>query len=35
MIENVGIRKACEDFVESNPWAHEYIPGVDFREIKM
>lgn len=35
LIENVGIRKACEEFLEHNPWAHEYIPGVDFRSIKM
>jgi STIP1 family protein 1 len=34
-VENVGIRKACEDFLQANPWAHEYMPGVDFRKIKM
>jgi STIP1 family protein 1 len=27
MIENVGIRKACDEFLTNNPWAHQYLPG--------
>jgi STIP1 family protein 1 len=35
MIDNVGIRKACEEFLARNPWAYQYELGEDYRRINI
>ena len=33
LIENKRLREAAEDFVRQNPWAFEFVPSEDLKDI--
>ena len=35
MIPNHHLKKASDDFLATNPWAYQYIPGDNMYTVKM
>ena len=35
MVPNLHLKKASDDFLNTNPWAYQYIPGDNMFTVKM
>ena len=35
MVPNIHLKKASDDFLATNPWSYQYIPGDDMYSVKM